>query len=131
VLGLDTNLLVRFVVRDSVESQAKVDRLITRELGPDRKGYVNLIVLAELIWVLGRSYRMDRMKIAQIVSGILDSQQLVVERTDLVIEALSLYQQSGLDFADLLINLVNRDDGCSATVTLDQGQSALKTARVL
>ncbi len=130
MIGLDTNLLVRHIVRDDPQEAVIVDRLL-REFGPERKGFINLIVLVELAWVLGRSYKLDRGDIAEAISNLLDSADIVIEREELVARALNAFRKSKVDLADLLINLINQAAGCETTATLDQQQRSLLTATVL
>jgi predicted nucleic-acid-binding protein len=130
LIGLDTNLLVRYFVRDDVRGTAVADRVVSA-LTSNRPGYVNLVVLAELVWVLARTYRLDRSRIAAAVAKLLNSADVVLEREELVSVALKAFRDENFDFSDLLINLVNAAAGCETTLTLDQGQRLIPTATVL
>ena len=131
MIGLDTNLLVRYVVRDDPLELAKVDRLFERELGSDRRGFINLIVLAELIWVLSRTYRFSRAQLTNTLAELLEIEALAFEHEDMVVEALDIFRNTNVDCADILINLLNHAHDCETTATLDQRQRTLLTARVL
>lgn len=130
MIGLDTNLLLRHVVRDDREAAIAADGVFD-SLGSDRKGYINLIVLMEFAWVLRRSYRYNRTEIAETIAMLMASVEIVVEREDLVHTALEMFRETNLDLSDLVINLVNEAAGCETTLTFDQGQDLLPTATVI
>jgi predicted nucleic-acid-binding protein len=124
VIGLDTNVLVRYLMQDDPRQSARVNRLI-ESLTADEPGYVPLVSLIEMVWVLTGSYGLSRVQLAAALDALLRSKELVVDRADLVKQALSRYG-SGADFADVLIERLAAAAGCSATLTLDAG--AVKSA---
>jgi predicted nucleic-acid-binding protein len=88
VIGLDTNVIVRYLVQDDVKQSAAATRLIERALSPENPGYVTGITLCEVIWVLTECYSADRVQIRSVVAGLLGSKQLAVEEADLIWKAL-------------------------------------------
>ncbi|MDX2221666.1 MAG: type II toxin-antitoxin system VapC family toxin [Rhodospirillaceae bacterium] len=131
MLGFDTNILVRYVVRDDPIQNTIADRLLENDLSPENPGFVNHIVLVEFVWVLDRTYRFSRDRIARALDELLNSERLVIERQHIVERALKIYKSTRLDLADILINYVNEMYGCTSTLTLDRGQAALPSARVV
>ncbi len=123
--GLDTNVLLRYLLNDGDPQKGVADRFFLDSADRDEKLFVNQIVLCELIWVLSRGLRFDRQRAGDIIGQLLAAAQLEFEDKDLVEEALSLYALSKADFADCLIAARNRDAGCNATVTLDRTAGAL------
>ncbi|MEJ1160272.1 hypothetical protein WBG79_18470 [Prosthecomicrobium sp. N25] len=61
----------------------------------------------------------DREKLADVPTGLLAAQNLVVERSDLVARALFTFQSGGPGFADCLIAELNGAAGAVETVTID------------
>lgn len=118
MIGLDTNVLVRYVVRDDPAQTATADRVI-EELGPG-EGFVALIVLAELHWTLTRAYGYSREQTALAVRTLLAAVELRAQDADLAQRALAAASH-GADFADALITELGRAAGCSSTVTFDRG----------
>jgi len=118
MIGLDTNVLLRALTGDDA-IQSPVAARILGELTPESPGYINLIVLTETVWTLGRRYKADRAAITDAVESLLESQSLVVADRAAVIESLELARAGSLDFADALIGTLNRHAGCKATVTFD------------
>ena len=123
--GLDTNVLVRYVMQDDPRQSSRATSLI-ESLKPEDPGFVSVVVLVELVWVLSGSYGLDRAQVATVLSTLLRSKELVIERADLVTQALRRYSANGAEFADALIERLSAAAGCSATMTFDAG--AVKAA---
>jgi predicted nucleic-acid-binding protein len=119
MLGLDTNVLVRFLVRDQEAQFERARRLIKREVGAQEKVLVSLMVLLETEWVLRSRYGLPKVQIIDAISGLLDATELEVEDEPAVEEALYLWKDSAAEFADCLIGTHHRRLGCRATATFD------------
>jgi predicted nucleic-acid-binding protein len=128
VIALDTNVLVRFLVQDDPRQAALATRLIEEVLTPAEPGFVSLIVLVELTWVLGRAYRCAQAQIADIVSELAASDTIVIERASIVTAAL---QSSRGDLADGLIHEIGRAHGCEWTATFDRRSARLDGVELL
>ena len=117
--GVDTNVLVRFLVRDDPEQARKATEFLVAQCSAEDPGLVNHIVLCELVWVLGNSYAYPREAVVRALDGILEAVQLSIpDRSDVRLAIIEF--QEGADFADALIGLVNLRLGCRATVTFDR-----------
>ena len=119
MLGLDTNVLVRFLVRDHEAQFERARRLIKREIGAQEKVLISLLVLLETEWVLRSRYGLQKNQIADTISGLLDATELELEDEPSIEEALYLWKDSAADFADCLIGAHHRRLGCRATATFD------------
>jgi predicted nucleic-acid-binding protein len=124
MLGLDTNVLVRFLVRDHEAQFERARRLIKREVGAQEKVLISLLVLLETEWVLRSRYGLQKYQIVDAVSGLLDAAELQLEDEPTIEEALYLWKDSTADFADCLIGARHRRLGCRATATF--GARAVK-----
>jgi predicted nucleic-acid-binding protein len=131
VIGLDTNILVRYFTEDDPAQARRAARLIEQRLTADAPGHVSCVALAELVWVLTRSYRSSRETIVEIVDGMLASPALAIEHKTAVRRALQDYRQAGADFSDCLIAHVNADAGCEATLTFDRAAAKRNGFRLL
>lgn len=118
MIGLDTNVLIRYVVRDDPAQTRLTDNLLD-SLTSDDPGYVPLIVLVECWWVLDRSYGYPLERRRAFVEALLASQELRVERTDTVRAALRR-THDGADLADAVIAVGATEAGCSAIMTFDR-----------
>lgn len=128
--GLDTNILVRFLVQDDV-GQAKAAQDLIATFTQAEPGFVCREVLVELVWVLERAYDLPRDDIAQALDGLLESRELVVEAVDHAAIATDRYRKGGPGFADQMIALAGQGAGCRETVTFDRKAAGLPGMRLL
>ena len=126
MLGLDTNVLVRYLVRDDQPQFEKARRLIERESDKGEPVLVSLLVLLETEWVLRSRYELPKAEILSALSMLLDVAELAFEDEPSVEHALYSWRESVADFADCLVEARNRRLGCEATATFDA--KALKLA---
>ena len=119
MLGIDTNVLVRFLVRDDETQFEKARRLIKREVGAEEDIFVSLLVLMEAEWVLRSRYGLQKTEIMEALSGLLDAAEVRFEDEPAIEETLFIWKDSAADFADCLIGVHNRRLGCRATATFD------------
>ena len=122
MIGLDTNVLVRYIMQDDPKQSPRATRLI-ESLDIDNPGYITLVSGVELYWVLTSSYELTGTQVGQALEVILRSKQLLVERADQVMRALRLFGQGRADFADCLIERAASGAGCAQTMTFDVGAS--------
>ena len=120
MLGIDTNVLVRFLVRDDEAQFEKARKLIKREVSAGRRIFVNQLVLMETEWVLRSRYGVKKDQIIDSISSLLDANDLQIEDEPSVEEAVFVWRDSNAEFADCLIGAKNRRLGCRATASFDQ-----------
>jgi predicted nucleic-acid-binding protein len=121
MIGLDTNVLVRYLAQDEPDQAARATCVLEQEVSEAQPGFIGLVVLIETVWVLQRLYRATTDEIIATVSEMLGSPVLVVERRDVVARALVTAKQSDAGFAGAVIAASALDAGCSRTVTFDRG----------
>ena len=125
MIGLDANVLVRYVMQDDPRQSPRATRLI-ESLKSDDPAFVPLVALVELVWVLSGSYGLGRTQVATVLETLVRSKELVVDRADIVTQALHRYSAGPADFADALIERIATAAGCSATMSFDT--AAVKSA---
>lgn len=125
MLGIDTNVLVRFLVRDDEAQFEKARKLIKREVAAGRRVFVSQLVLLESVWVLRSRYALPKIEITAALSSLLDATDLQFEDEPAIEEALFVWKDSAADFADCLIGAQNRRLGCRVTATFDVNASKL------
>ena len=131
MIGLDTNVIVRYVTQDDARQSAAASRLFERALTTERPGFVGLITLCEVAWVLADCYGADKARIAAVIVGLLGSRQLVVEEAEVVWKALRAWEKSSADFSDALVGQVLLARGCEKVVTFDKAASRLQHFELL
>ena len=125
MIGLDTNVLVRYVMQDDARQSPRASRLI-EALSADEPGFVPVVVVVELAWVLGAGYKLPRAQLAAVLETLLRSKELLIDRADLVAQALARFSAGADDFSDALIERMAAAAGCTTTMTFDAG--AVKSA---
>lgn len=121
MIGLDTNLLVRYIVQDDAEQADAATRVIEGQCTERSPGYVNILVLAELVWVLSRAYGYADSDISRVITQLLRTIEFNIEDREAVWSALREFEAGSADFADHLIAQRNRAAGCTSTYTFDRG----------
>lgn len=119
MIGIDTNVLVRFLVRDDQGQFERARRLIKREVGSEETVLISHLVLLETEWVLRSRYSLAKAEIAAVISALLDTVELQFEDEPSIEEAVFTWKDSAAEFADCLINARHRRLGCRATATFD------------
>jgi predicted nucleic-acid-binding protein len=127
MIALDTNILVRLITRDDADQARLVDALLAV---PDEAFFIPDLVLAELAWVLARSYGFSRAEVSEVLTAILDRLDVVFEEEERVRAAVRLYNQ-GVDLADGLILEKARAAGCSGIASFDEALSRQDPSFVL
>ncbi len=118
MIGLDTNVLVRYIMQDDVKQSAKATRLV-ESLTASEPGFVSLVSVVELVWVLSSCYDLKRDQLTQALDALLRAKQLVVDQADQVVRALRVFGMGTADFADCLIERMASSAGCDHTMTFD------------
>ena len=119
MLGIDTNVLVRFLVRDDLAQFEKARNLIHQEVSAGNRVVINQLVLLETEWVLRRRYSLTKQQMMETISALLDAPDVQFEDEPAVEEALYVWRDTRADFADCLISARNRRLGCRATASFD------------
>ncbi len=119
MIGLDTNVLVRFIAQDDVKQAALATKLIsgfTRE----NPGFVSQVSLVELVWVMQSCYEASKTEVLAVLDKILRTQELVVENQEVALQALSAFAATNADYSDCLIACSARNVGCEQTLSFDK-----------
>ena len=119
MIGLDTNVLVRYVAQDDPKQSPKATRLI-ESLTVAVPGFVGVVSVVELVWVLSNCYGSTKAEICEVLEALLRTKELVVAQADTVWKALRMFRDGKADFADCLIERTANDAGCSHTATFDR-----------
>ena len=101
--ALDTNVLVRYYAQDDAKQSAAASRFIEKELSASRRGFINLVVLMETVWVMQSRYSADNALVCELLTDLLDTAELEVQEAPAVRKALVRFSEGGVDLHDGLI----------------------------
>lgn len=120
MIGLDTNVLVRYIMQDDARQTPVATRLV-ESMTPQAPGFVPLVAVVELGWVLSSAYGLDRGQLVEAFEALLRTRELVVDQAETVWKALRVFQTTNADFADCVIERTSASAGCERTMTFDRG----------
>lgn len=123
MIGVDTNVLVRYLTQDDPIQARMVDSFVSESAANGVRLHIDDVVLCELVWVLRGAYRFNRTAIASAIEALLDTALFSFEDRDLLRRALAQYRNGNGDFADYVIGVRNVKAGCERTATFDQALS--------
>lgn len=122
MIGLDTNVLVRYLAQDDPKQSPKATRLI-ESFTVDAPGYVSVVAVVELVWVLTGCYASTKAELCEVLETLLRAKGIIVAHADIVWQALRMFKEGKADFADCLIERFANEAGCSHTTTFDRDAS--------
>lgn len=125
MIGLDTNILIRFLTQDDARQSPIANRIIERELTRDRPGFINIISIVEVAWVLESNFDLNREERAALIDAMTRLENVVVQHRDHVLRALDELRNGGADFSDVLVGALCADAGCDTTFTFDKKAARL------
>ena len=131
MIGFDTNLLVRHLAQDDPVQSPKATDVIESKLTPHNPGFVSIVAMVEIVWVLDRAYGLSAPQMATAIERMLQAETLVVEcEQEVFTAAMALKEERG-SFADALIAALGARAGCSHTLTFDRKAARLPGFRLL
>lgn len=129
--GIDTNVLVRYLVQDDLVQSKLATHFMERECSQETPAFVNGTVICELVWVLESAYDYSRHEIAKVIEQILRTREFHIHQPEILWQSLWGYQHQGADFADHFIANTNANAGCEYTVTFDKKAAKLNRFKKL
>jgi predicted nucleic-acid-binding protein len=130
LIGLDTNILVRYIAQDDAIQSPKATALI-EQLSEDEPGFIALVSIVELVWVMQSCYAATKAEIVAVLDKLLKVRTFCVENADVVFNAVRGYARSNADFADCLIERSGHRANCSHTMTFDEKAAKAAGMRLL
>ena len=120
MIGLDTNVLVRYLTHDDAKQFQEASAFLQGLEKHQQSAYLSSITLCETVWVLARAYKIDRTQIVAALDKLLDTSLFTIDDKDAVREAVELYRTGKGDFADYLVGVRARNAGCTTMATFDE-----------
>lgn len=93
MIGLDTNVLVRYIAQDEPVQAAIATRLV-EGFTAEAPGFISTVTLVETVWVLARAYKTPKADLLRIIEGLLRARELMVENVETHYLALNAFAPS-------------------------------------
>lgn len=126
MIGLDTNIVVRYFAQDDPIQSRRATEIIERRLTEDQPGFISLVTMVETVWVLDRIYGLSGEEIASAVERMLQADSFFIQNEQEVFTAMVALRSGQGSFADALIGALGAWAGCAATLTFDRRAARLK-----
>ena len=130
MIAVDTNVLVRYLVRDDLQ-QADAARALLQSVTAEKPVFACREVVVELVWVLERAYGFSRDRIATILEELVATEGLVVEDAHDVAQAAFRYRAGGAGFSDLMVVAAAKRVGAVPLYTFDRKAARLEAVELL
>ena len=127
MIGLDTNILVRYLTQDDPVQSVKAREIFERRLTEKNPGFVSVVAMVETVRVLDRAYFLTAREIATAIEKLLQVDVLYIEKEQEVFTAMVALKQARGSFADALIAELGARVGCTRTLTFDRKAARLDT----
>lgn len=131
MIGLDTNVLLRYILQDQPRQASQANQIIDRQLSEQNPGFISLVTVLEIVWVLRRLLKRTPAQIAAHLERLLSADTLVVQNEQQVFDAMFALKRGSGEFEDALIGALNAWAGCSSTVTFDRRAARLPHFRLI
>jgi predicted nucleic-acid-binding protein len=131
MIGLDTNVLVRYFAQDDPVQSPKATEIMELRLTEDEPGFVSVVTMVETVWVLSSIYDLSDYEIASAVERMLQADTLVIQNEQEIFTATVALKAGRGSFADALIGALGTWAGCASTLTFDRKASRLGTFEIL
>jgi predicted nucleic-acid-binding protein len=120
MIGLDTNVVVRYLAQDDPVQSAKATQIFERRLTEQVPGFISLVTMVETVWVLDTVYGLTAREIAQAVERMLQADTLLIQNEQEVFTAVVSLKSGRGSFADALVGALGAWAGCGSTLTFDR-----------
>lgn len=131
MIGIDTNVLVRYLVQDDVRQSRLASHIIETVCTVKNPAYICTVVLCELVWVLSAAYGYNRKQVSMVLRQIMVTDAFEFQDHELAWAALRMYEDCQADFADCVIALQNINAGCRETYSFDKKAALLDRMTLL
>jgi predicted nucleic-acid-binding protein len=131
MIGLDTNIILRYLLQDDPKQARQANQIIDRQLSEQNPGFISLVTVLEIVWVLRSLLKRDPFQIASHIEQLLAADSLEVQNEGQVFEAAFALKHGTGEFEDALIGALDTWAGCSRTLTFDRGDARLPHFQVI
>lgn len=131
MIAIDTNVLVRYLVKDDAVQYLLAKRLIEDQLNAGVPVMVGLLVVLETEWVLRRAYRYSKPDISSTLMALLAARAVMVEDEAVLERALLFWNLRAVNFANCLILAKGAAAGANALLTFDKRAAKLPACQLL
>jgi predicted nucleic-acid-binding protein len=131
MIGLDTNVVLRYLLQDDLDQSALVNRIFERRISASDPGFINLAVVLEIVWVLRSVFKQTPAQIAGCLEALLTTESVAIQNEQQVFAAVFAMRRGTAEFEDALIGALNAHAGCAHTLTFDRRAARLPGSKAI
>jgi predicted nucleic-acid-binding protein len=131
MIGLDTNVILRYLLQDDPNQTLQANQIVDRQLSEKNPGFISLATVLEIVWVLRSLLKQNPSQISSLLENFLIADSLEVQNEQQVFDAVVALKSGTGEFEDALIGALNAWAGCSHTLTFDQKAARLNHFRAI
>lgn len=120
MIGLDTNVILRYLLQDDPQQARLANRMIDRQLSRESPGFISLVAVLEIVWVMRSVLKRTPLQIATHLEQLIAADTLDVQNEAQVLQAAYALKQGTGEFEDALLGALNAWSGCTHTLTFDR-----------
>jgi predicted nucleic-acid-binding protein len=125
MIGLDTNVILRYLLQDDPGQTRRANQIIDKQLSPENRGFISLVAVLEIVWVMRSLLKQNPLQISAHIEHLLAAETLEVQNEQQVFDAAFALKRGTGEFEDALIGSLNAWAGCIGTLTFDKRASRL------
>jgi predicted nucleic-acid-binding protein len=125
MIGLDTNVILRYLLQDDPGQTRRANQIIDKQLSPENRGFISLVAVLEIVWVMRSLLKQNPLQISAHIEHLLAAETLEVQNEQQVFDAAFALKRGTGEFEDALIGSLNAWAGCNGTLTFDKRASRL------
>lgn len=131
MIGLGTNVVLRYLLQDDTKQANQANRIVDQQLSESDPGFISIATVLEIVWVLRSLLKQSPSQIAAHIEHLLAADSFEVQNEQQVFEAAFALKRGTGEFEDALIGALNAWAGCSYTVTFDRKAARLSHFRLI
>ena len=100
MIFLDTNIFLRYFLKENELVFGKLEKLFSEIILGNIIGVANAMIIAEVVWVLSRSYKWSKEKICDNIELILITPNIRFKDKAILVNAVNVYKEENIGFID-------------------------------
>ncbi|MCK4277676.1 MAG: PIN domain-containing protein [Desulfurellaceae bacterium] len=103
IVAIDANIIIRYLLKDNEEFYSLADKFFEEVFSGKKAAYILQSVLAELIYVFTKFYKINKKQVVETLEELLSSRNIKIQDKDITLNALYIFKTNNIDFVDCLL----------------------------
>jgi predicted nucleic-acid-binding protein len=103
IVAIDANIIIRYLLKDNEEFYSLADKFFEEVFSGKKAAYILQSVLAELIYVFTKFYKINKKQVVETLEELLSSRNIKIQDKNITLNALYIFKTNNIDFVDCLL----------------------------